>query len=443
MKPIRLTATQTIALGYALIILAGALILMLPVCNRDETIGFLDALFTSTSATCITGLVVCDTYTQFSDAGQAVLLVLIQLGGLGFATVLMMLLLALRQRIGLRERALLSESINLSRVGGILKLVRRILIGTAIAEAAGTMLLAIRFVPYFGWKTGLWYSLFHAVSAFTNAGFDLMGRMCPFSSMTAFRDDTVVNLTIILLVIIGGLGFVVWSDAVDYRLHLRQYSLHSKVMLLGSVVLIAIPFAVLLFCESTAGMKNLSGMQKAQAVLFQIVAARTGGMTTVEISEFSTAGLFLLTCLMFIGAGPGSTGGGIKVTTATVAVLAVHSYMHGRRDVNILNRRIEPSLVRRAILTCIFYFLLAMLAVLCIELIQELPLRDVLMEVVSALGTVGLSTGVTRALKPASRVVLILLMYSGRIGSLTVLLSVSERRPKTGLRKPAESIIVS
>ena len=443
MKRIQLTAIQTIAAGFAAIILIGAIMLLLPVSNKGEPLSFLNALFTSVSATCVTGLVVCDTYSQFTLFGQIVLLLLIQLGGLGFVTVMVLLMSALDRRIGLRERALLSESISFTQVGGVLALVRRVLIGTALAEGVGAALLSIRMIPRFGWATGIWYGIFHSVSAFCNAGFDLMGRLEPYSSFTWFRDDWMVNLVLIALILTGGIGFVVWSDLWDNRLHVKNWSLHTKLMLAVTGLLTLVPFALFLISERNGAMAGLTGSQRIIASLFQTVTPRTAGINTIDLGSLSTAGTLLTVILMFIGAGVGSTGGGVKVTTVTVTVLAIWSYMRGRDDLNVFGRRVEGTTVRRAVLTTVFYFLMAVISVLLIELIQELPLPDVLMEVFSALGTVGLSTGLTRELNSLSRVVIMILMYSGRVGSLTVLLSVSERKPRVRLRNPAEKIIVS
>ena len=443
MKRIQLTAIQTIAAGFAAIILIGALLLMLPVSNRAEPLGFLNALFTSTSATCVTGLVVCDTWSQFTLFGQIVLLLLIQLGGLGFVTVMVLLMFALDRRIGLRERALLSESISFTQVGGVLVLVRRVLIGTALAEGLGAVLLSIRMVPRFGWATGIWYGVFHSVSAFCNAGFDLMGRLEPYSSFTWFRDDWLVNLVLIALILTGGIGFVVWSDLWDNRLHVKKWALHTKLMLFMTGLLTLVPFVLYLLSERNGAMAGLTVPQRIIAALFQTVTPRTAGMNTIDLASLSPAGTLLTVMLMFIGAGVGSTGGGVKVTTFSVTVLAIWSYMRGRKDLNVFRRRVEETTVRRAVLTTVFYFLVAAVSVLGIELVQGLPLPDVLMEVFSALGTVGLSTGLTRELNTVSRIVIMILMYSGRVGSLTVLLSVSERKPRANLRNPAEKIIVS
>ena len=442
-RKFRPTATQIIAFGFAVIILTGALLLMLPAANRDGApIPFLDALFTAASATCVTGLVVYDTWTQFTLFGQAVILLLIQIGGLGFMTVAVLISLALRKRIGLRERELMSESLSSLHIGGIIRLARRVLIGTAVLEGVGALLLALRFCPRFGFWRGVWYGIFHAVSAFCNAGFDLMGCLEPYSSLTCFRGDPLVNAVILLLIVSGGIGFVVWGDLWDNRGHVRRYLLHTKIMLAGTAILILGGAALFFFMEADASMAGLSIPERVLASLFQAVTPRTAGFNTIDVASLSGGGSLLTILLMFIGAGPGSTGGGIKISTAAVMLLSVGAYARGREDINVFHRRIDPALSRRAFCTATFYFLLTLLAALVILQAQSLPVRDVLLEVFSAIGTVGLSTGITRSLNALSKLVVILLMYSGRVGSLTVILSVSERQGRRTLVNPTEKIIV-
>ena len=440
---IHLSATEKIAAGFALIILMGALLLMLPFSSRDgHSIRFLEALFTATSATCVTGLVVFDTWTQFTFFGQFILLLLIEIGGLGFMTVMVLFYFFMRKRISLQERGLISESISSMQVGGVVRLTKRVLIGTAVIELSAACLLAVRFCPRFGFWQGLWYGLFHSVSAFCNAGFDLMGQVEPYSSFVSYVGDWLINLVISLLIIIGGIGFVVWGDLWDNGLHIRRWSLHTKLMLSSTAILIFGGAALFLLTERGASMAGLSLGQRVLASLFQSVTCRTAGFNTIDIASLSGAGSLVTTLLMFVGAGPGSTGGGIKVTTAAVVLLSVIGYSKGKITTDAFHQRVDSDSTRRAFCSAVFAALLALGGALIILLAQNLPIRDVILEVFSALGTVGLSTGITRQLVPLSRIVIILLMYSGRVGSLTVILSVSENRSQSKTANPIGKVII-
>lgn len=438
-----LTATQSIAIGFALIILLGALLLMLPISNRSsEAIPFLNALFTAASATCVTGLVVYDTWTQFSFFGQLVILVLIQIGGLGFMTVAVLFSFALKKRIGLRERSFLIQAVNSLQLAGIVRLVKRILIGTLLFELAGAALLSVRFCPIFGYGKGIWYGLFHAVSAFCNAGFDLMGTLSPYSSLQSFSGDILVNLTIMALIVVGGIGFVVWSDIRDKGFAFRNYELHTKIILSSTAALIVGSAALFFATEYHGAMEGMNLTQRVLASLFQAITPRTAGFNTINLGKLSESGTLLTMGLMFIGAAPGSAAGGIKISTFMVMVLALIAYIRGRDDVDVFHRRLEPAIVRRSFCSTLYYFLIVIAGVFVICLVQPLALRDVLFEALSAVGTVGLSTGITTSLSAVSRLVIILLMYSGRVGSLTVIIAVSETRKTVPLHNPVEKIIV-
>lgn len=439
----RMSAAQAIALGFALIILIGTLLLMLPISNKSgDSISFLNALFTSTSATCVTGLVVFDTWSQFTIFGQIVILILIQIGGLGFMTFAVLFSFALKKRIGLRERTFLTNSFSSLKIGGIIKLVRRILIGTLIFELGGMILLAIRFCSYFGFWPGIWYSIFHSISAFCNAGFDLMGVLGPYSSLAPFAGDVLVNVVIIILIVVGSIGFIVWNDIISNGSRWRKYSLHTKVILSTTLILIIGSAMVFLVTEGNASMIGMSSSNKIMASFFQAITSRTAGFNTINVSMLSNTGTLLTVILMFIGAGPGSAAGGIKISTFAVMILAVISYMKGKEDVDVFQRRIEPQIVRRAFTSTVFYFVLAMCGVAIISSIELFPLKDVFFEVFSALGTVGLSMGITSSLGIVSKVVIIILMYSGRISSLTLIIAVAKNRRKTLLRNPVDKVII-
>lgn len=438
----KLNAIQTIALGFAAIIVIGALLLMLPIANKTgESIPFINALFSAGSATCVTGLVVYDTFTQFTYFGQAVIIVLIQIGGLGFVTVAVLLSFVLKKRIGLKERMVLSEAMSLGQVGGVVKLVKRVLIGTAIIEGGGAVLLYTRFISVVGPVKAIWFSIFHSISAFCNAGFDLMGYYEPFSSLVYFQNDVFVNIVVMFLILSGGIGFLVWSDMVDYGFKLKKYCLHSKIMLVSTLVLVFGGAVIFFFTEKGTSMEGMNIGQRVLASFFQSVTPRTAGMNTIDLTKLSQAGVLVTVLFMFIGAGAGSTGGGIKVTTVFTAGLAVKAYATGQNDANIFGRRLEDKTVHRALCTVFFYLALAVLATIIIQANQSFKLTDTLIEVFSAIGTVGLSTGITRELNVLSKIVLILLMYIGRIGSMTAILSVAERA-ESGLQKPVGKIII-
>ncbi len=434
---------RTIAAGFLLIILLGALLLALPVSNRDgEWLRFFDALFVSCSAACVTGLLIVDTWTKFSGFGQLVILLLIQTGGLGFMTIVILFSMALRQPVGLQQRGALMESISSLRLGGVVRLAKRILFGTLIFEGLGTALLYVRFRGLFGPLKGLWYALFHAVSAFCNAGFDLMGVIEPYTSLTPFADDALVNLTVMGLVIAGGIGFIVWDDIITNQWNFRRYSLHAKVMLTWTAALVAAGTALIFVMEREAAMADMGFGERLLASLFQSVTCRTSGFNTVELESLSSGGRFVTVLLMFIGAGTGSSGGGVKVTTIAVLLLCMKAFLRGSEDVDIYGRRMPAAVVQRAGVGVSIYALLTAVGGIIILLAQELPLGKVLFEEIAALSTTGMSLGLTRELETVPRLVIMALMYCGRIGSLTLFMGISENHAKPKLRNPEGKIIV-
>lgn len=436
---------QILALGFGLIILAGALLLTLPAANREGvSLPFVDALFTAVSATCVTGLAVADTYTQFSAFGQAVILLLIQTGGLGFMTVAILVPLALGKRIGLKERGLLMESVNTPQLGGVVRLVRHILIGTFFFEGIGVILLSLRFCPIFGLGQGLWMGVFHAVSAFCNAGFDLMGRLSPGSSLTAFAGDPLVNLVIAGLIIIGGIGFIVWEDVWQNRFRFARYRLHTKIVLCVTAALLVLPTLLFYFLERGHAFAGMSGGGKWLAAFFQAVTPRTAGYNTVDMASLSPGGSFLTMALMFTGASPGSTGGGIKTTTLLVVLLSLASHVrHQNESLNIFHRRLEPEVLRQAYCGMSLYLLLVAAGCFTLCAFGGFAVEDSLFEAVSAIGTVGLSRGITSQLNGACKAAVMLLMYIGRLGSLSVAIAVAGRkREPQRLKNPEEKITV-
>ena len=437
-----LAPNRALALGFLAIILAGALLLMLPIANRGgKGLSFLDSLFTATSATCVTGLVVADTWTQFNLLGQIILLALIQVGGLGYMTMMLQASLLMGRKIGLRQRSVMMESVSAQRLSDVLTLLRYILGGTALIEGTGAVLLAFRFIPELGLARGMWYSVFHSVSAFCNAGFDLMGFREPYSSLTHYVYDPLVNLTAVALVLLGGLGFLVWRDVRENGLHLRRYSLHSKLMLTATLVLTVGGTALFWLAERDNLLSGMTAGQQALAALFQAVSPRTAGFNTVDLAKLTSGGGLLTIVLMFIGAGPGSTGGGVKVTTVVVCLLTLAAYIRGRREVGAFNRRLDEEQIHRSAAGVTLYMTLAMAGGFLILATQPFPLQDALFEVFSALSTVGLSTGITRDLSPLNRAVVIVMMYCGRIGSLSMLMALAQRSAPR-VKDPVEHITI-
>ena len=441
-RTVKLSPNQVIAVGFLGIIVAGALLLMLPIANRGgHGLSLLDSLFTATSATCVTGLVAADTWTQFNLLGQIILILLIQVGGLGYMTMVLMASMLLGRKIGLRQRNLMMESVSADRLSDVLILLRYILAGTAAIEGAGAVLLAFRFVPELGFAQGLWYAVFHSISAFCNAGFDLMGFREPYSSLTHYVHDPLVNLTVCALVLLGGMGFLVWREVWEKGLHFRRYSLHAKIVLTATVILTAGGTVLFWLAERGNLLAGMTPAQQALAALFQAVSPRTAGFNTVDLASLTSGGGLLTIVLMFIGAGPGSTGGGVKITTVAVCLLTLASFIRGKREVGAFNRRLDEGQIHRAAAGVTLYMTMAMAGGFLILCTQDFPLQDLLFEVFSALSTVGLSTGITRALSPFNRAVLIVMMFCGRIGSLSMMMALAERIPPR-VKDPVERITI-
>ncbi len=431
-----------IALGYLILITAGTLLLSLPMANRSNiSTGFINALFTATSATCVTGLVVFDTYSHWSVFGQLVILFLIQVGGLGFMTIVTMFSFLLRRKIGLRERGLLRESVNTMYIGGIVRLTKKILIGTLIFEGLGAIILAVRFVPLMGFYEGIYNSIFHAVSAFCNAGFDLMGKYGAFSSLTTFSGDTLVCLTVIILIIVGGIGFFVWEDILNNKYHFSKYQLHTKIVLTTTVLLITIGTLFFYLFERTNVLSGLPIGEKFIASLFGAVTPRTAGFNTVDTASLSKAGKLLTMVMMFIGGSSGSTAGGIKTTTFAVLMISLWSSLKNMKNSNIFGRRLEDNALKKASAVAAINLILIILAVFMMSAVNvSIPLEDIMFEAVSAIGTVGLSTGITNAVGTFGRIILILLMYCGRVGSISFALLFTERGVQPSVQNPVEKI---
>lgn len=438
----KMPQTRALALGFAAIILAGTLLLMMPFATRDGHVSFLSALFTATSATCVTGLVVADTYQNWTLFGQLVILGLIQIGGIGFMTIGVYVAVLLKKKIGLKEREFLHESVSTLEVAGVVRLTKRIVQGTVFFELVGAVLLAIRFVPAKGVLKGIYYSVFHSVSAFCNAGFDLMGDTESYSSFVSYEGDVLVNLTLMGLILIGGIGFIVWDDIYRNRLNFRRYLLHSKIVLLMTLFLTAAGTVLFLVVERGGVLSGMNGVERLMGAMFASVTPRTAGFNTTDVGAMTGAGKLLTILLMFIGGSPGSTAGGIKTTTFAVMILSALATIRNSYGTNIFRRRLEEDVIKRASTVFTINLTLAVTAAVILVALQPLPLDDVLVEVVSAISTVGMSSGLTRELCTLSRVVIIFLMYCGRLGSLTFALSFARKKDVPPVQQPAEKIVV-
>lgn len=443
-KNIHMTYPQIVALGYFLVIAAGTLLLLLPCATyQPGSIGIVGSLFTATSATCVTGLVVGDTYTTFTLFGQIVIICLIQIGGLGFLTILAMFGMFLRRRIGLRARTLMKESVNSLYVGGIVRLFRKILMGTLLFEGTGAVLLATRFVPKFGWARGLWFSVFHAISAFCNAGFDLIGIVEPGSSLIHFANDPVVCLTISSLILIGGIGFFVWDDIQHNGLRFSHYKLHTKLVLVVTAIITVVSTALFLLVEYNNTLAGMPLWQKILDALFCSVTPRTAGFNVVDTAAMTGSGRLLTILLMFIGGSPGGTAGGVKTTSFAILLISTWNSLRNEADSNVYGRRLESDALRRATAVCTINLTAILAAAVAICVLQpEIELRLALFETASAIGTVGLSIGATAQAHAAGRLILTFLMYTGRVGSTSFALLFTENKNPGAARCPEEKVAI-
>lgn len=439
----KFSQTQLIAGGFLMVILTGALLLMLPISSKDGNVtNFLDTLFTATSASCVTGLIVHDTFQYWTVFGQVVILVMIQIGGLGFMTIGVFFSIVLRRKIGLKTRGILQESVNTLQIGGIVRLAKKIIIGTAIIEGVGAALLASRFIGKFGLLRGIYYGIFHSISAFCNAGFDLMGQDAPYVSFTQYASDYVVNITIMALIVIGGLGFLVWDDISTNKFKIKKYRLHTKIVLAATGILIVGGAALFYVFESNAVMAGLPEHGKVLSSFFSSVTARTAGFNTVDTGGLKDCSKMLTMVLMFIGGSPGSTAGGIKTTTLVVMLVYLRANITKENSCNIFNRSLEVETIKKASSVFCTNLSLSVIAIIMITAVQSINLTDVAFEVFSAIGTVGMSTGITRDLGVFSKIVIIFLMYCGRIGSLSFALSFRGKKINTPVSLPAERITI-
>ena len=430
---------QIILLGFAAIILTGSLLLCLPFASKSgEWTPFINSLFTATSATCVTGLITYDTAMHWSVFGQIVIIVLIQIGGMGVISVATAFAILTGKKIGLFGRNTIKEAIAAPTLGGVVRLAGFVLKGMLLIELIGAIALAFPFCRDFGAR-GIWMAIFHSVSAFCNAGFDLMGdKTGEFSSLIAYADDPIVNITVMLLIIIGGIGFLTWQDVVKHKFKLKKYCFQSKLVLITTAVLIILPAIYFFFFEYV----DLSIGERITASFFQAVSPRTAGFNTTDLNAFSGVGIAVTIILMLIGGSSGSTAGGMKVSTFAVLLASAGAVFHRKKNVTVLKRRIEDDIVKNAAAIAVMYLFLFFVAGAAISLIEGLPLQDCLFESASAIATVGLTLGITPSLAIPSKLILIVLMYMGRVGGLTLIYAtVSNKSAEEGVL-PSEQIAV-
>ncbi|MCM3269459.1 TrkH family potassium uptake protein [Paenibacillus elgii] len=444
-KKIELTPPQILVIGFAAIILLGATLLSLPISSASgQPTLFIDALFTATSATCVTGLVVVDTGSHYSMFGQIIIISLIQVGGLGFMTMSTLFAFVLRKRISLKERLILQEAMNQGSMEGIVRLIRRVLVYSLTIEFTAAVIFSIRWSFDFGISKGIYFGIFHAISFFNNAGFDLFGSVvAPFTSLTTYADDWIVNIVSMGLIILGGIGFVVMSDVVDYRKH-KRLSLHSKVVLSATGLLIVVGAIVIFIFEftnqKTLGSLNWSG--KILASFFQSVSPRTAGANSVDIGAMRQASQFFIIILMFIGASPGSTGGGIKTTTFTTLIGAMIAMIRGKEDIVLFHYRLGKDRILKAITLTMIALFLVIFVTMLLTTTENQSFLKLLFEVTSAFGTVGLTMGVTPDLSFFGKIMISLTMFAGRLGPLTLAYALGPKAEKELYRYPEGKITI-
>ncbi len=438
----RLSGMQLLAAGFFILILLGTLLLMLPVSAKDGApTSFVEALFTATSATCVTGLTVVDTYGHWSPFGQTVLILLIQVGGLGFVTIGTAITMLMGKNLGLTQKSWVKESLNAVEYGGLVSLLKMVLKGTLIFEGLGAVILAMRFYPLMGAKDAVIFGIFHSISAFCNAGFDLMGKY-GMSSFTGYRDDPVVMITVCALILIGGVGFIAWKDIREKGLRFKKYSLQTKMVLTMSLFLVTLGTVLFYLTEAAACLKETSGAEKLLSSFFCAVTPRTAGFNVIDYSEMSEGGKFLTVLLMFIGGGSGSTAGGVKMTTVFVLLLHLRSTLNRSIGTQVMGRSISDRVILKATALASMYVALSAAACFAISAVQGFSLGDTLFEVVSAICTVGVSAGLTRKLCLSSRLIIIVLMYLGRLNSLSFALSFTDHKKITRVSRPVEEISI-
>lgn len=435
----RLSTFQIILLGFAGVILLGALLLMMPISSAERVVTpFNEALFTSTSAVCVTGLIVKDTGSYWSAFGQAIIITLIQIGGLGVVTIAASFSMLAGRKISLMQRSTMQDAISAPKVGGIVKLTKFIITGTFIIEAVGAVSMMPVFCKNFGAK-GIWMSVFHSISAFCNAGFDILGTEGnQFCSLTSYTSNPVINITVMLLIVIGGIGFLTWDDIYNNKFKIKKYRMQSKIILVTSLILILLPAIYFFFFDYS----DYSIGNRLLASLFQSVTTRTAGFNTTDLTKLTRPSQAIMIFLMLVGGSPGSTAGGLKTTTIAVLILNAFACFRRKEDVCAFGRRIDNSVIKNAATIVMMYIALFFIGGVAICTIEKLPLVASLFETASAIGTVGLTLGLTPKLSLASQIILIVLMYIGRVGGLTLIYATLSGKKQINAKMPLDKITV-
>ena len=433
------SSARIILFGFIIMIFLGASILSLPISSRSrEFTPFIDALFTATSASCVTGLIVYDTATHWSVFGKIIIIAMIQCGGLGVVTMLTVFTQVTGKKIGLRDRATLQSALSAPQIGGIIRLTSFIFKATIIIEMMGALLMFPSFMKDFGITKGIYYSVFHSISAFCNAGFDLMGDVSKFSSLTKYQSDIMINITIMLLILIGGLGFLIWRDVVNYKFDFKRYSTQTKIVFLMSTVLVVFPSVLFFFTEfSTLNIKT-----RVLSSVFQAVTPRTAGFNTIDYTKFSDNGIAMTIILMLIGGGSGSTAGGIKMTTIFILVATMCSVLKQDKEVAVFKKRIEPDIIKNAVAVFALDIFLFIVGSMIISGIEGFSLKETMFECASAVATVGLTLGITPHLGIISKILLICMMYIGRVGGITLIFAAVNPKNNGNARYPKEQVAV-
>lgn len=433
------SSARIILFGFIIMIFLGASILSLPVSSRSgEFTPFIDALFTATSASCVTGLIVYDTATHWSLFGKIIIIAMIQCGGLGVVTMITVFTQVAGKKIGLRDRATLQSALSAPQIGGIVKLTSFIFKGTIIIEMIGALLMFPSFMKDFGVTKGIYYSIFHSISAFCNAGFDLMGDVSKFSSLTKYQSDVMINISIMLLILIGGLGFLIWKDMINYKFDMKRYSTQTKMVLVMSVVLVIFPSVLFFFTEFS----SLEIKTRILSSVFQAVTPRTAGFNTIDYTKFSDNGIAMTIILMLIGGGSGSTAGGIKMSTVFILVATMCSVLKQDKEVAVFKKRIEPDIIKNAVAVFALDIFLFIVGSMIISGIEGFSLKETMFECASAVATVGLTLGITPHLGTISKILLICMMYIGRVGGITLIFAAVNPKNNGNARYPKEQVAV-
>ncbi|MBC5627452.1 Trk family potassium uptake protein [Clostridium sp. NSJ-6] len=441
-KNTKLKGVQILALGFLAVILIGGIILTLPISSASgETTNFLDALFTATSAVCVTGLITLDTGTHWSMFGQTIIMLLIEIGGLGFMSFTTLIAIVLGKKITLRDRLILQDAMNTFNIQGLVKMVKYVIVFTVTVQLSGALLFSTQFIPQFGVAKGLFYSVFHSISAFCNAGFDLFGN---FSSLTGYSSNWVVLLVVSALIIIGGIGFTVWIEIYNFK-SIKRLSLHSKIVILVTTVLLVCGTILMFIFEhnNPNTMANMNIGDKVVNSFFAAVTPRTAGFNSISTAGMTNAGNFLTIILMFIGGSPGSTAGGIKTTTMGVLIVTVICVIRGRDDAEAFKKRFPKELVYKAFTLFFIGGVLIIGSTMLLSYTEKgASFLSVLYETTSAFGTVGITLGLTQQLTEVGKVLIMIMMYLGRVGPLTVVLSLMRNKNNNGVRYPEGKILI-